>query len=274
MTRFFNALIALGLARYGLKTEVLKIFEGLFEATGYMDLRRLPELFCGFPWRKLDAPTLYPVACMPQAWASATVFALVQASLWISFDQAAGEIRFDRPMLPEFLDELHLRGLQTRSGVADVMLRRYDSDIELTITRRPGNVPIVLEGSKADIQIRNGSAKIGLGLGGSLPERLLHVAHARFGSVEHPPPSRGFWQCSKQAFVEKIIHTMDLTAKGRPVVARGGQNDAIGLRYFPGGKAAAVAGRHDHDRRHRGASPRQSFGELVGTECFIRPPEP
>jgi glycogen debranching enzyme len=139
-----NALIALGLARYGFKAEVLKIFKGLFEAAGYMDLRRLPELFCGFPWRKLNAPTLYPVACIPQAWASATVFALVQASLGIGFDQGADEIRFDHPMLPEFLDELHLRGLQARSGVADVVLRRYDNDIALTITRRQGNVPIVV----------------------------------------------------------------------------------------------------------------------------------
>ena len=109
-----NAVIALGLARYGMKDGVLKIFKGLFEAAGYMDLRRLPELFCGFPWRRLNAPTLYPVACIPQAWASATVFALVQASLGIGFDQGADEIRFDRPMLPEFLDELHLRGLQAR----------------------------------------------------------------------------------------------------------------------------------------------------------------
>jgi glycogen debranching enzyme len=139
-----NAIIALGLARYGMKDGVLKIFKGLFEAAGYMDLRRLPELFCGFPWRRLNAPTLYPVACIPQAWASATVFALVQASLGIGFDQGADEIRFDRPMLPEFLDELHLRGLQARSGVADVVLRRYDSDFALTITRRRGNVPIVV----------------------------------------------------------------------------------------------------------------------------------
>jgi glycogen debranching enzyme len=139
-----NALIALGLARYGMKDGVLKIFKGLFEAAGYMDLRRLPELFCGFPWRRLNAPTLYPVACIPQAWASATVFALVQASLGIGFDQGADEIRFDRPMLPEFLDELHLRGLQARSGAADVVLRRYDSDFALTITRRQGNVPIVV----------------------------------------------------------------------------------------------------------------------------------
>ena len=142
--RLSNALIALGLARYGMKTDVIKIFQGLFEAASHMDLRRLPELFCGFPWRRLNAPTLYPVACIPQAWASATVFALVQASLGIGFDQGAGEIRFDRPVLPAFLDELHLRGLQTKHGFVDVLLRRHGSDVALNITRRQGNVPIVV----------------------------------------------------------------------------------------------------------------------------------
>ena len=105
-------MIALGLARYGLKQPVLRILKGLFEAASYWDLRRLPELFCGFAWRQLTAPTLYPVACAPQAWASATVFALVQASLGLSFDQDGAEIRFEQPMLPDFLDELHLRGLR------------------------------------------------------------------------------------------------------------------------------------------------------------------
>jgi glycogen debranching enzyme len=139
-----NALIALGLARYGLKTEVLRIFRGLFEAAGYMDLRRLPELFCAFARRPLNAPTLYPIACIPQAWASASIFALVQASFGIQFDQGPGEIHFDRPVLPEFLDELHLRGLQTKHGTADVLLRRYHGDVALNITRRQGNVPIVV----------------------------------------------------------------------------------------------------------------------------------
>ncbi len=139
-----NALIALGLARYGLKAGVLKIFEGLFDAAAYMDLRRLPELFCGFPWRKLNAPTLYPVACSPQAWASATVFALVQASLGLKFDQDAGEIRLDHPILPDFLGELKLRGLRARNGGADVLLRRYGDDVAVTISRRQGEVPIVV----------------------------------------------------------------------------------------------------------------------------------
>ena len=65
------------------------ISRGLFDAAGYMELRRLPELFCGFQWRKRHAPTLYPVACIPQAWAAASVFALVQASLGLSFADGA-----------------------------------------------------------------------------------------------------------------------------------------------------------------------------------------
>jgi len=139
-----NAVIALGLARYGLKSSVLRIFKGLFQAASYMDLRRLPELFCGFAWRQLTAPTLYPVACAPQAWASATVFALLQASLSLSFDQSGEEIRFDRPVLPDFLDQLHLRGLQGRHGAADVLLRRYGSEVSVDITRRSGKLPIVI----------------------------------------------------------------------------------------------------------------------------------
>jgi len=139
-----NALIALGLARYGFKQGVLRIFRGLFEAAGYMELRRLPELFCGFPWRKLTAPTLYPVACVPQAWAAATVFALVQASLGLNFAQGPDEIRFDRPLLPRFIDELHLRGLQVKGGSADIVLRRHERDVALNIVRREGAVPIVV----------------------------------------------------------------------------------------------------------------------------------
>ena len=81
-----NALIALGLARYGLPSAVEQVFKGLFDAATYMDLRRLPELFCGFQRQRGRGPTLYPVACAPQAWASATPFSLLEASLGLEFD--------------------------------------------------------------------------------------------------------------------------------------------------------------------------------------------
>src|SRR6202035_3060025 len=62
-----NAMIALGLARYGFKDPVQRIFSGLFDAASFWEPRRLPELFCGFA-RRHTAPTTYPVACSPQAW--------------------------------------------------------------------------------------------------------------------------------------------------------------------------------------------------------------
>jgi glycogen debranching enzyme len=46
------------------------VLAGMMDASIFFDLHRLPELFCGFPRRPGEAPTLYPVACAPQAWAS------------------------------------------------------------------------------------------------------------------------------------------------------------------------------------------------------------
>ena len=64
-----NALIGKGLARYGMKDRSMAILAAMFDASLYMDLHRLPELFCGFVRRASEGPTLYPVACSPQAWA-------------------------------------------------------------------------------------------------------------------------------------------------------------------------------------------------------------
>ncbi len=86
-----NSLIVLGLARYGLLDQAERVFDALFSAASYFDLRRLPELFCGFRRRQGAAPTLYPVACAPQAWAAATPFLLLQAVLGLEFDPVCQE---------------------------------------------------------------------------------------------------------------------------------------------------------------------------------------
>ncbi|HEX5453789.1 MAG TPA: amylo-alpha-1,6-glucosidase [Stellaceae bacterium] len=138
-----NALIALGFARYGLSEPALRVFTGLFDAATHWEPRRLPELFCGFA-RRRTAPIMYPVACSPQAWASAAVFALIQASLGLELDHAAGEIRFDRPMLPPFLDHLHVRGLRLGDSSADVKLHRIGDEVSATVTGRDGPVRIVV----------------------------------------------------------------------------------------------------------------------------------
>jgi glycogen debranching enzyme len=137
-----NALIALGLARYGLKHSVEQVFNGLFDAASYMDLRRLPELFCGFQRERRRGLTLYPVACAPQAWASATPFTLLEASLGLEFDAARGEIRLRNPRLPAFLNEVVLRDLQLGPSSADLRVRRHGDDVSLEILRTHGRIQV------------------------------------------------------------------------------------------------------------------------------------
>jgi glycogen debranching enzyme len=139
-----NGLIALGLARYGHAQETAGIFSAMFDAASYMDLRRLPELFCGFLRRQHNAPTQYPVACSPQAWASATMFALLQATLGLKLSAGSGEISFYRPVLPDFLDRLHVRNVRLNGGSADVLLQRHGRDVTVTQTRRDGDVSVVM----------------------------------------------------------------------------------------------------------------------------------
>ncbi|WP_213771477.1 amylo-alpha-1,6-glucosidase [Bradyrhizobium sp. dw_78] len=137
-----NALIALGLARYGLKHSVGQVFKGLFDAATYMDLRRLPELFCGFRREKQRGPTLYPVACAPQAWASATPFTLLEAALGLEFDVQRGEIRLRNPRLPAFLDEVVLRDLQLGHSSVDLRIRRHGDDVSMEVLRTRGQIQV------------------------------------------------------------------------------------------------------------------------------------
>jgi glycogen debranching enzyme len=137
-----NALIALGLARYGLKHSVAHLFHALFDAATYMDLRRLPELFCGFRREKGRGPTLYPVACAPQAWASATPFTLLEAALGLEFDAANGEIRLRNPRLPAFLSEVVLRDLRLGVSSVDLRVRRHDQDVSLEVLHTRGEIRV------------------------------------------------------------------------------------------------------------------------------------
>lgn len=142
-----NALIALGFARYGMKDYVDRLFKGLFEAATYMDLDRLPELFCGFRRTPGQGPTLYPVACSPQAWAAATPFALLQASLGLEFVPDKGEIRLCNPRLPSSLHQVVLRNLRLGNSRVDLIVRRHESDVSVRVTRTEGGIRVsVLHG--------------------------------------------------------------------------------------------------------------------------------
>lgn len=139
-----NAVIAMGLARYGLKNEALRILAGLFDATLFLDLHRLPELFCGFTRRPGEGPSLYPVACSPQAWSVASVFLLLQACLGIQINGRDGRITFDNPSLPEFLREVRIRNLRVRDGSVDLLLQRHPQDVSISVLRKEGRVALVV----------------------------------------------------------------------------------------------------------------------------------
>jgi len=137
-----NALIALGLARYEHKQAVETLFDGMFNTAAYMEYRRLPELFCGFRRQHGQGPTLYPVACSPQAWASATPFTLLEASLGLQFDPFKGEIRLCNPRLPAFLDEVVLHDLRLGTSSVDLRVRRHGNTVSLDTPRISGDIRV------------------------------------------------------------------------------------------------------------------------------------
>ena len=138
-----NAIAAMGLARYGMKQHSARIATALYEASLFMDLNRLPELFCGFPRRHPgEGPTLYPVACSPQAWASAAPFYLMKACLGLSFRPDEPRIRFLHPVLPAFVDRLRISGLAAGDAVVDIEFERHGEEVGVNVVRKEGDVDI------------------------------------------------------------------------------------------------------------------------------------
>jgi glycogen debranching enzyme len=139
-----SALIAQGLAEYGRKDLALAILDGLFDVSCRVELHRLPELFCGFARRSGEAPTLYPVACAPQAWAAAAVFMLLSSVLGVRVDAARHRLVLDRPQLPEGLEDVRLRRLRVGDDTLDLTLRRHPEDVALMVERRSGKVDVIV----------------------------------------------------------------------------------------------------------------------------------
>ncbi len=140
-----NAMIAHGMSRYGFKEDTAEIMSQMFHLSLNVDLARLPELICGLGHRVGDGPTLYPVACSPQAWASAAPLSLLQSCLGISIDAGKSRIFLDTPVLPNFLDSVRIHNLKVGDGSIDLHFKRHLHDVSVQIERRSGEVGITLE---------------------------------------------------------------------------------------------------------------------------------
>ena len=109
-----NALIALGLARYGLKHSVEQLFKGLFDAATYMDCggcrncSAASSASSGAGRRSIRSP-----ARRRPGRARRRSRCWKRRSGWNSTPQAS-EIRLRNPRLPAFLNEVMLRDLQSR----------------------------------------------------------------------------------------------------------------------------------------------------------------
>jgi glycogen debranching enzyme len=109
-----NAIIAVGLMRYGFVEEAQRIATALFEAADYSD-GRLPELFCGFSRDQVAEPVPYPTACSPQAWAATTPIMLVTSLMRYDAHISRGGFWMD-PALPESYGDLHITNAPMAGG--------------------------------------------------------------------------------------------------------------------------------------------------------------
>ncbi len=133
---------AAGFSRYGFDDLLAAPFSGMFEASVAVENHRMPELFCGFQRRTGEGPTLYPVACSPQAWASGVVFHLIQASLRLSTDAADRRLVIDRASLPPFLTYLRLMNLALPFGSIDLLFEQHLLDVSVTVLRKHGDFEV------------------------------------------------------------------------------------------------------------------------------------
>ena len=108
-----------------------------------LELHRLPELFCGLERRPGEGPTLYPVACAPQAWAAAASFMLIEACLGLTIRGSENRVIFNRPCLPEGIPQLSIRGLRVGEATVDLLFERQVDTVRVQVLEKRGDIEVV-----------------------------------------------------------------------------------------------------------------------------------
>jgi glycogen debranching enzyme len=139
-----NAMLALGFARYGLRDAAARILSGLLDTSAAVELHRLPELLCGLERRPGEGPTLYPVACAPQAWAAGAVFMLLEACLGISVSAPENRLVLEEPYLPPPVSRVWIRNLAIASASIDLLFERTTDNVRVEVTERRGDLEVIV----------------------------------------------------------------------------------------------------------------------------------
>jgi glycogen debranching enzyme len=119
------------MAAYGHRRAAAHLLSETFDAAMHFGLR-LPELYCGFSRRTGEPPVAYPVACLPQAWASGAAFVLLQACLGVTVDGINRVVHFDRPHLPPEIHHLAVRGIEIGDARIDIAVERVGRHVTAT----------------------------------------------------------------------------------------------------------------------------------------------
>ena len=121
-----NGIIAAGFKRYGLANEANFIIRGVFDAARRFEAYRLPEIFAGLKrqGKTADFPALYPGgANIPQAWASGSIFQMLQTILGLRAD-APHKRLYVCPTLPAWLRSIELHHLHIGPCAIDLRFWR------------------------------------------------------------------------------------------------------------------------------------------------------
>jgi len=140
-----NALIALGMCRWGFTQHMERVFTGIFQAATQFIHFRLPEVFDGFSQRQYTRPVEYPVACSPQAWAAGALPMLLTAALGLEPHALTHELHIHRPHLPDWLSQVSITALKVGDAKVDLRYQRDGATTLVAVTGRTGDVDVRVE---------------------------------------------------------------------------------------------------------------------------------
>jgi glycogen debranching enzyme len=140
-----NAMIAMGVRSLGLIDQALELAKALMDMTLQQPYQRPPELFCGYERTEDNTTVKYPVACSPQAWATGSIFQLLQMMVHLVPDAPNNCLRIIDPALPESINRLALQNLRVGPTLLDLEFERSGNTTACRVAKKRGNLRVVIE---------------------------------------------------------------------------------------------------------------------------------
>lgn len=140
-----NVIIADGFRKIGRIADAHQLMKELFDVAQNQQHFRLPELLCGFVRQEATGPISYPVSCSPQAWAAGSIFQLLKTCINMKPDASNKRICIIEPALPEWLENVTVKGLRVGSATIDLNLLGNKGATFCQVTRKSGDLRVIVE---------------------------------------------------------------------------------------------------------------------------------